>query len=228
MICVTIGTLGVWAGPMEWAHFLESATLYPLGYSRRDGALHGPTGQVVALPQNEPTSALDLPGCRILPVVEVDEPAPEGKILSGREPVVLADRVELRPVWVDAPPAPSLDDFKAAKRAAVQARKVSVRDAGFRVGGMLFDSDSTARIAYLELAFKLSSEPEYSTPWKASDGVWVVMDAALYSQVEAAGTAHVAAAFARQAELDAALDACATAEAVDSLDIENGWPDGAA
>jgi len=121
-------------------------------------------------------------------------------------------------------PGPSLEQAKATKRAAIQARKVQARDAGFTVNGVHFDSDYHARVAYLEAKTSIQADPTWSTPWKASEGVWVVMDAALYAQVEVAGTAHVRAAFARQAELDAALDTCATVGQVDALNIEHGWP----
>lgn len=95
----------VWAGPLEWQEFLESGALYPLGYTRRDGVLRDPSGGLVAIPQDEPSAPVELPGVRILPVVEVTESTPAGKTQSGRVPVVLAEWVEMRPVWVDAPPS---------------------------------------------------------------------------------------------------------------------------
>lgn len=127
-------------------------------------------------------------------------------------------------VWLAGEAPPTLADVRADKRAAIQTRKVQARDGGFLVNGVRFDSDGAARIAYIELAMRLQASATFSTAWKASDGVWVTMNAALYAQVAAAGEAHVSAAFARQAELDAALDACTTIEAVNALNIETGWP----
>lgn len=94
-----------------------------------------------------------------------------------------------------------------AKASAVQAEKSRVRDAGFDVGGTHFDSDPGARTAYLELENELSSDAAYTTDWKASDGVWVTMDAALYASVKTAGRIHVAACFAWQAAQDAEISA---------------------
>ena len=73
-------------------------------------------------------------------------------------------------------------------------------DAGFLVGEVLFDSDINARLAYTELAMALQADPTYTTPWKASDGVWVTMDAGLYAQVYAAGKAHIQSVFTWLAE----------------------------
>lgn len=46
------------------------------------------------------------------------------------------------------------------------------------------DPDLEARIAYLELMIKFMIDPNYSVSnWKASDGVWVTMDATLLSKL---------------------------------------------
>lgn len=92
-----------------------------------------------------------------------------------------------------------------SKAAAVQAEKVRARDAGFDVDGTHFDSDQSARISYAELALRLAGEPTFSTPWKASEGVWVTMTAALYATVAATGATHIMSVFAWQAGVDATL-----------------------
>ncbi|MBU1002357.1 MAG: DUF4376 domain-containing protein [Proteobacteria bacterium] len=110
---------------------------------------------------------------------------------------------------------------KNAKRQLIQAEKNRVRDGGFEVDGVLFDSDISARVSYSEIKAKLAVQPGYVVQnWKASTGIWVVMDAALYAQVEAAGEAHQLAVFnwqkARDAEVAAAGDAAAL-EAVSTI-----------
>jgi hypothetical protein len=105
----------------------------------------------------------------------------------------------------------------AAASSAIQTAKTRARDAGFLVDGKLFDSDQSARTAYLELANMLTEDASYTTPWKASPGVWVTMDAALYAKVKVAGTAHVSACFSWQAERDAELAAIQTSLASGSL-----------
>lgn len=117
-------------------------------------------------------------------------------------------------VWDDAqeaaaspPPEPTLDEVVSAKLAAIQFEKCRVRDGGFLVDGVLFDSDPAARTSYLELAMRFQVDPAFSTRWKASAGVWVEMNATLFARVQAAGTAHMQAAFAWQATRDAEVAA---------------------
>ncbi|UJX40393.1 hypothetical protein K9F62_17070 [Desulfovibrio sp. JY] len=102
---------------------------------------------------------------------------------------------------------PTLTEAISAKLAAVQAEKCRVRDGCFLVDGVLFDSDQAARTSYLELENELSADAAYTTPWKASAGFWVTMDATLYASVKASGRTHVAACFAWQAARDAELAA---------------------
>ena len=68
-------------------------------------------------------------------------------------------------------------------------------DAGFMVNGVLFDSDSNARLAYAELAMKFRADPSYTIRWKASSGVWVDMDYELFQAVYAAGEVHISSVF---------------------------------
>jgi FMN phosphatase YigB (HAD superfamily) len=117
---------------------------------------------------------------------------------------------------------PTLEEAKAAKLAEIQNEKSRARDAGFFVGGVLFDSDSAARVAYLELAMRLQAEPTFSTAWKASDGVWVTMDAALFAQVYASGEAHIAACFAWQAAREVEVAAAQTVADVQAVSAVYG------
>jgi len=63
--------------------------------------------RVCDFPDAPPQGPVDLPGFRLLPVVELDEPTPDGKVMAGHETAILADRVELWPVWATLPPAPA-------------------------------------------------------------------------------------------------------------------------
>lgn len=210
MICLVNDNVIV-VGPVAWS---IEAILEPLliaGYDVRDGILYGPNLAALGpAPDTEPTGPLALGAYTVLPVVEVDASASEGKILAGREAVITGDHVKMRPVWGDLPPAPpdpTLEDLILSKTTAIQATKVSARDAGFDVGGVHFDSDASARISYGELSDMLKTDPAYTTPWRASSGAWVTMDATLYAQVQAAGAAHLQGVFAWQAARDADLAA---------------------
>ena len=103
-----------------------------------------------------------------------------------------------------------LADTKAAKLAAIHTEKNRARDGGFMVDGVLFDSDLPARTSYAELAISMQQDPAFSTRWKASDGVWVDMDATLFQKVYAAGRAHIEACFAWQEAKEQSVATAAT------------------
>lgn len=95
--------------------------------------------------------------------------------------------------------------------------KNAALDGGFTHDGILFDSDSKARLAYLELSLKLGQDSAYSTPWKASTGAWVTMDAALFAALQPAYEAHIAVCFAWQAAREAEVAAAVAAGDVEAL-----------
>ena len=85
------------------------------------------------------------------------------------------------------------------------------------MGDNLFDSEAEARVSYLELSMKLQADPTFSTQWKASSGVWVEMDAALYGQVATDGEAHIAGVFAWQATQSALVKTATTKEEIEGV-----------
>ena len=118
---------------------------------------------------------------------------------------------------IAALPTASLSDAKTAKLHRINDAKNTYLDGGFLHDGVLFDSDSKARLAYLEFAHKLTTTPLYSTPWKASTGQWVTMDATLFAALQPAYEAHISACFAWQAAREmevAAAQSVAEVEAV--------------
>ena len=144
------------------------------------------------------------------PIAPPETTGAEVAAWSGSAWVVLPERPPV--------PGPTLADAKAAKSAAVQAEKVRVRDGGFLVGGVLFDSDAGANVAYLNYFTRVSADPSYvATNWKASTGVWVEMTAALFAQVSSAFGANSEAAFNWQAARDAEIAAATTVEQVQAV-----------
>lgn len=128
-------------GPASWNLPAILEHLIIAGFDLREGVLfqREDTEEVPVFhpicpfPDSEPQTPLILPGLKILPAVEVDEPTPDGKTMAGREPIILADRVELRPIWADLPPAPpppSLEEVQAARCREVDA----LRDSRLRLG----------------------------------------------------------------------------------------------
>ena len=89
------------------------------------------------------------------------------------------------------------------KQFALNQEKKQKLNSGFYIDDILFDSDTNARLAYAELRLKISRDPAYTVPWKASEGNWVTMNAALLDQIESAGEEHIANVFAwLQSELN--------------------------
>ena len=119
--------------------------------------------------------------------------------------------------------APTLEQARAVKLAAIQAEKNRVRDGGFLVEGTLFDSDAGARVAYLEIENKLFVDNTFTVQWKASDGVWVTMNAELYDKVKVAGTEHIHNCFLWQATKEAAIMSANSIAELDTISVN--YPD---
>ena len=137
----------------------------------------------------------------------IDDPEPHGRELYAR-----AMQGEFGEVAPYEPPVIPLEQLANAKLDAINAGKNEALDGGFWHGEIFFDSDSKARLAYLKLATKLAQDPTYTTKWKASRGVWVDMDAALFAAVQPAYEAHIQACFAWQAAREQELAAAYAAE----------------
>ena len=114
-----------------------------------------------------------------------------------------------------------LTDAKVKKLNNINESKNTALDGGFLHKGVLFDSDIKARAAYLELAYKFGQDSTYvKEGWKASTGVWVTMDAALFAALQPDYEAHIDGCFvwqhAREAEV-AAAQTVAEVEAVSEV-----------
>jgi len=124
---------------------------------------------------------------------------------------------ELTPEEIAALPVPDIGEIASAKLAAINNGKNVALDGGFTHNEILFDSDSKARLAYLEFAHKLSTSPLYSTPWKASTGQWVTMDATLFSALQPAYEQHIQSCFAWQAAREIEVAAAVSAGSIEGV-----------
>ncbi|WP_027176849.1 DUF4376 domain-containing protein [Desulfovibrio aminophilus] len=123
--------------------------------------------------------------------------------------------------------APTLEQARAAKLAAIQAEKNRARDGGVVVDGVRYDTDAGAILMYVSFLAQIDADPAYSTAWKASTGadglgVWVDMDAALFALVRPAVDAHISACFAWQAAREAEVAAAQTIAEVEAVSAEYG------
>lgn len=118
-------------------------------------------------------------------------------------------------------------DIETAKNyicdTVIQQEKSRVKNGGFYVNDILFDSDDTAQIALTQFSLKLNSDPSYVvTNWKASTGVWVTMDAVLFSQVMSAWENHCKACFDWQEAKEEEISACAIATEIQAVSLVFG------
>lgn len=131
--------------------------------------------------------------------------------LPDGTPYMVTDLGPLPDGWSEVEPPRPAAEVRAGLLAEIGARKNALRDGGFMVpvGGedVRWDSDTSARLAYAELAQRLAVDPAFTTRWKASEGQWVDMTADLFQTVYAAGAAHIAIAFAWQEAEEARLAA---------------------
>jgi len=116
-------------------------------------------------------------------------------------------------------PEPTLEDIRAEKEAALAAEKRRVKDGGFMVDRVLFDSDAAARTAYLEFNALLAIDPAYSEEWKANGDTWVTLDATLFAKIVEASKQHTSSVFAWLKQQQTALKAAMTVEEIEAVSI---------
>jgi hypothetical protein len=104
---------------------------------------------------------------------------------SGGVPVDVQEGNTIRRTYPN--PVLQAESWRQQLAASAQLKKTAKYTNGILVNGVLFDSDDTAYGAYMGHQIMLMVEgPDYVVPdWKASDGVWVDMTAALFAQVMA-------------------------------------------
>lgn len=89
----------------------------------------------------------------------------------------------------------------------ISAKKKIHRDSGFVKNGILWDSDPAAHLAYVSTHATFLVDPNYTTKWRASQGVWVDMNLELFFDVYAAYLTHIEQAFQWQYQKEQELAA---------------------
>ena len=116
-----------------------------------------------------------------------------------------------------APPAPTLAEIKAAKKAQLAAARYAAEIAGIEVSGATVRTDRDSQALITGAALAATQDPDYSVVWKAEGG-FVTLTAEQIIAAAQAVRAHVEACFAREAELSSAVDAAKSAKAVRSIE----------
>jgi len=152
-----------------------------------------------------------------------------GDPIGGAESSVISPEefATLNAEWHPQPAPTPLADLAAAKLVRINEAKNAALDGGFWHAGIMWDSDSKARLAYLELATQIQMDPTFSTPWKASTGSWVTMDATLFAALIPTYRAHVQGCFAWQAarEDEVAAALALMTPVLDAEGVETGEMD---
>ena len=126
--------------------------------------------------------------------------------------------------WEELRVAEKLAQAKADKKVELQQEKCRRRDAGMTIDGILWDTDYAAQTMYTQFAVGLSSNPQLSiNPWKASAGVYSIMDAAMIQQIIAHWTVYVSGITATQQAKEAEIDALLSISEVEDYDVATGW-----
>ena len=135
------------------------------------------------------------------------------------------------PVAVDPPP-PTLPDRRRQRLAAINAERDQREEAGFPYRGKLLDSTprSVQRITAAALAAQasLAAGQPYSVEWICADNSPLPLDAAGVIGMPVALALHAAALHDHARSMKAAVDAADSEAALAAIDIQAGWPGGAA
>ena len=115
--------------------------------------------------------------------------------------------------------SPTLDELKAKKRAEMAAARYAAEISGVTLSGATIRTDRESQALITGAALAASHDENYSVTWKAKNG-FVTLTAAQIIAVAQAVRAHVEACFDREAELQTAIEAADSAEALDEITWE--------
>lgn len=117
--------------------------------------------------------------------------------------------------------SPTLDELKGMKRAEMAAARYAAEISGITLSGATIRTDRESQALITGAALAASHDENYSVTWKAKNG-FVTLTAAQIIAVAQAVRAHVEACFDREAELQTAIEAAESAEALDEITWEAG------
>lgn len=121
---------------------------------------------------------------------------------------------------------------KAAKLSAINAERDRREELGFPCRGKWLDSTprSVQRITAAALAAQavLATGQPYSVDWTCADNSTLILDAAGVIGIPVALAQHAAALHDHARSLKAAVEAADSEAALAAIDIQAGWPGGAA
>jgi len=110
-----------------------------------------------------------------------------------------------------SPPAPDLPAYAAQKRWEKE-------NGGINIGGAQIATDDRSKVMISGARVAAENDPNFSTEWKAADGSFVTVNAAMIVAISDAMLAHVSNCFALEAQVLAQIEAgtITTTEEIDA------------
>ena len=115
------------------------------------------------------------------------------------------------------PPAPTLEQLKARKRAEIAAARYIAETAGIIINGVSIATDRDSQALLTGAAVSAMLDDTYTVEWKQPDGSFVSLNAAQIIELGKAVRAHVEACFNSEKELYEMIDAALSAEEVEQI-----------
>lgn len=116
--------------------------------------------------------------------------------------------------------AEGVEEVRSEVLGKLRKEKLDVRSEGILVDDILFDTDVEARLAYLELMFKFMMNPEYVVEnWKASEGVWVIMNKSMFDKLVLAWEGRLTSLFSFVREKEAEIKSKDDLEEIKITDV---------
>lgn len=137
------------------------------------------------------------------------------KIVNGIEVEMPAEEIAELEGWR----TPKLDQLKESRKAESAQKRYEKETSGVTVNGRLFLS-TREDVRILESAMdKIRRGLVSEVIWKCGDNKFIKLKSNNIDNIESAILTHIQAAFDREAEYDAAIDACATVEELAAIEL---------
>ena len=122
--------------------------------------------------------------------------------------------------------APTLDELKAAAKAALATKRWDVEIGGTEFNGIALETDDRSKFLLTGAVLRAQTEPDFSPRWKLPDGTWRELDAATLRLMFGAVSDWVTACFAREAVLAELIDSAASTDDLAALEpaLVKFWP----
>ncbi len=121
-------------------------------------------------------------------------------------------------------PIPTLEEVRAAKIAALAAKRWEKETGGMIFNAMPLATDAVSQTKYIGAVVGAQMDPLSTMKWKLSNGTFVTLDATAIVAVAMAVRAHVQACFDNEADIKLLIEAADTVAEIDAIDLDDGWP----